>query len=417
MGGRCVGSIVVGWLAMGSPAIAVVRADTLVPASDSVKADVPDPAKVKAPDPAKAKVPDPAKVKAPDPAKAKAPAPDPGPAKAGAPAPDPDPAKAKAPADPGKAPAPAAAKATKTAKQWHAEAATAIRKGDALVRARAADAAKQAYEEASAALEHAIAASEPAARSGLELELAVVEEKLGRLARAADRLRTIIAGTTRPEVIKRATARLDALTTKIGLVMLIVKPDGATIAVDGAVVGTSPLPRALALMPGRYQVRIAAEGREPRKLDIDVEAGSESERTIELAKSPPVAPPPLAGRGPGAAQAAPSRRPLIVGASVTGGLLVVATVTGILATAKHSTFASLDAEPSTRADARDVGKTLALTTDLCLAGAVAAGAFTAYWYLAKYRPGRVERVTARPKVGVTPWVKNTASGFQLVGSF
>lgn len=319
------------------------------------------------------------------------------------------------------APQETVAKDPATAKKWLQAGQQLVRKGDAQTRAKKLDDAKTSYQNAATAFENAVQAGDVNAT----YDLAVVEEKLGRLDRAAVRYRTLVkAEGARADLVKRAQARFDELTMKTGLVMINAKPDGTTISIDGAEVGTSPLADTLVLMPGTYTVTLAAEGHQPRELELVVEAGSESERTIELeaakvavepverpvedAPTPAVLPP---ARGP-------SKLPLYVGAGAAGTLAIIATITGVTALGKHSTFEDANASPAERADAKDSGKRLALVTDLCIAGAVVAGGFTAYWYFAKYRPAQRNHGREQAaKANLLPWVKPDAGGLALAGSF
>jgi hypothetical protein len=225
-------------------------------------------------------------------------------------------------------------------------------------------------------------------------------------------------------VRKKATARLDALAMEVGTVMLKVRPEGALITLSGVEVGPAPLAEPLVLLPGTYTVGLQAEGFQPRELELNVEAGSESERTIELEAvklveaPPPAAPAPVAPPRP-----PPSRLPLYIGGAAGGTLLGVAAVTGLLALGRHGTYTANDSTPDERAAAKSSGQTLARVTDLALVGGLAAGGFTAYWYFVKYRPALQKGPERRPdaaqstKVEVIPWVQSGASGLTLVGAF
>jgi PEGA domain len=294
-----------------------------------------------------------------------------------------------------------------------------VQKGDAATRHKKPDDAKTFYDNAATAYEKAIEASDDV---NLHFDLAVLHEKAGHLDRAATEFRVLVKATgARADLVKKATARFDDLTTKTGLVMIISKPEGATITVAGAQVGITPLADALVLMPGTHTFAIAADDHLTKELELKIEAGSESERTITLdagkqepppkpvevepAKLEPVAVAPPTG---------PDKLPLYIGAGAAGGFALIATITGIMAVSKHSTFEDENASPGTRADAKDAGKTLAVVTDVCLVGAIAAGGFTAYWYFRKYKPAQRKMET---KTAVLPWVKPDAGGFAVAGSF
>ena len=310
----------------------------------------------------------------------------------------------------------------KVAKKWLQTGHQLVQRGDASVRAKKPDEAKTHFENAITAYEKAIETGDDV---NVYFDLATVEEKLGKLDRAATHFRTLVkAHGAKPDLVKKATARFDDLTSKTGLVMIIAKPESSTISIAGTEVGKTPLADPLVLMPGDYKISISAEGHVAKELEFKVEAGSESERTVELEVGKVVKPdkpdlpdkPDQTDEKPViiAPTTGPSKLPLYVGAGATGGFVLIATITGIAAVSKHGTFEDQNASPGARADAKDAGKTLAVVTDICLVGALAAGGFTAYWYFAKYKPAQRKMET---KAAVVPWVKPDAGGLSLAGSF
>lgn len=330
-------------------------------------------------------------------------------------------------------PAEAPVKDPKLAKKLVTTGQQAVAKGDAFVRAKKAEEAKAQYETALTAFTKAL---ELGAEPAVHLDLGNVLDKLGRFAEAATqwRLATKAEGV-KPDVVKKATARLDdALMNKVGLVILQVKPDGATVSIEGVEVGTAPLPEPLILMPGTHKLTFAAEGFQPKEAEFKVEAGSESERTVELEPikviietKPPVDENPVVVKP---AAPPPSKLPLFVGGGATVAFLATTTITGILAVGQHGTFTADDSSAAERADAKDKGERLARISDVALAGTLVAGAFTAYWYFAKYKPAQrkyaSERnasraVRAPSKLAVVPWVQPASDqpggGLTLAGSF
>jgi hypothetical protein len=307
----------------------------------------------------------------------------------------------------------------KQAKKWLETARQLTQKGDAASRAKKLDEAKVSYENAITAYEKAI---ETGGDANVNFDLAGVEEKAGKLDRAAMHYRVLVkAQGARADLVKKATARYDDITTKTGLVTLITKPETATISIGETEIAKTPLVDPIVLLPGHYALTLSAEGHAPKDVELDIEAGSETERTIELevakVKTKPVKvveKEDVRLEAPEAVPAGPNKLPLYVGVGATGGFVLIATITGIMAVGKHSTFEDKNASPNARQDAKDSGKTLAVVTDVCLVGAVAAGAFTAYWYFRKYKPakGKIETKTA-----IAPWVQPAAGGISLAGSF
>ena len=342
------------------------------------------------------------------------------------PPPDPDaPAEpaADAPAEP-----PPVVKDPKLAKKLLAAGQQALRKGDALARAKKPDDAIAQYEAALAALQKAIEVGDDVLAY---FELATVEEKLGKYDLALAHYRFVVAApprSVRADVLKKATAKVDEVALKVGVVTLVVKPDGATVTLGGKELGVTPLPP-LTLMPGTYTIAVSAEGFQPKESEIVVEEGSESERSIELeevkiiveqarpAIDDPIEAAPVAK--------APSKVPLFVGAGATLAAIGIATITGVIAMGEHDIYVAPGSRANERADAKAHGERMALVTDLALVGAVAGAAFTVSWYLLKYRPAQRKLATETKlargaKVDLVPWVQSSAAGpvgLGVVGSF
>lgn len=337
------------------------------------------------------------------------------------------PAEPPAPTDPSQ---PAATKDPKLAKKVATTAQQAAAKGDQLVKQKKLDEAKVSYEAAVAAYTKAIELGDDLS---LAYELAIVENKLGKFAVAATRLRTLSKATTgvRPDVLKKAATKLTELATKIGTVTLAVKPEGATITLGETEVGKSPLADPLFLMPGAYSFQLQADGFQSKTVELTVEAGSESERGIDLEPikisidtKPPIDPTP-----PPPKPQPPSKLPLLIGAGATGGFLVATIVTGLMAKGKHDTFVAPETAPFDRELAAYDGKNFAKVSDVMLIGTVAAAGFTATWYFFKYRKGQAKlhempRSSGNPddpqrsKVMMLPWVSGDGTGgLTLRGGF
>ncbi|MGE5186213.1 MAG: PEGA domain-containing protein [Acidobacteriota bacterium] len=305
----------------------------------------------------------------------------------------------------------------KVARKWLSAAQTLVQKGDYYTRANRPIDAKAQYDNAVTAFHHAIEASDDLS---IYLQLAAVEEKLGQPAAAYQDDKRLVdpKAAQKPDVVKKAQAKLDDLSMKIGVVKLNITPDGTQVTLAGKPVGEAPLTEALVLDPGTYTLSLAAVGYQPKDVELKVEAGSESDRKIVL-EPVPVVVRPIEHEEPGAvAQApeAPSMVPLYAGAGATVGLLLIGTITGFSAVADHSTFTDPQTTTADRKDAQSQGRTLARVTDLCLFGAVAAGAFTAYWYVYRWAPGM--RAVGRDHwLLVSPYASPSGGGVAATGSF
>ena len=316
-------------------------------------------------------------------------------------------------------------------------------KGNYYVKRKKPDKARERYERAYEAYSKAFELSPDLA---ILLKVANMEEKLERWFDAALHYRRFLAEATDPSAADKAEAEshLEALKLHLGVLTLAVTPEGAAVVIDGTPVGTAPLAEPILLAPGEHTLSITADGYQPTEQTLNVEAGSEAERTFELEPVPAVivdtAPPPPPPPPPPPLPPGPSKLGLIAGGGVTLGLVGGAVATGLMAQARHDVFVDEMASASARENARKSGQNLALVTDLMLVGGVAAAAVTTYYYLKVYRPKvraherlRRERAMSlrnddlswrapdpRPKLLVMPWVEAsgpaTAGGLVIGGA-
>jgi len=327
------------------------------------------------------------------------------------------------------APAPVV-KDPKLAKKLAAAAAQLVQKGDYSTRRNKPDEAKTFYENAATAYGKAIEVGDDL---NLHYELAVVEEKLGKLDVAVRHLRVVLAAKAgvKPDVTKKAQAKHDELTMNVGLVLLQIEQDGTTVSLAGAVLGKSPFAEPLVFMPGTYTLSFESDGYQPKDVEIKVEAGSEAERKIELEPikivvAPPRTPDGTETTGAPTVAAPPSKLPLYIGGGITVAAFGAFVVGGILAVSEHGTFVGASTTRNDREDARASGQNFALLSDVMLGTTLVAAGFTTYWYLFKYRKGNAKPVEGAPtsplaptmsKVDVVPWVQPFASGLSVAGSF
>jgi hypothetical protein len=305
----------------------------------------------------------------------------------------------------------------KAAKRWLAVGQTLMQRGAYLAARNRADEAKQQFENAATAYHKAIEAGDDV---NVYAELAAAEEKLGKVDAAVRHLRLVVrASGVRPDVEKRASARLDELLARVGLVTLTVAPPGTSITLGGSEVGHSPLAEPLVLLPGTYTLAFQAAGFEPKEAELRVDAGTESERAIELEPMkvvvepvPPPAPEPAPRVEP---SARPSRLPLYAGAGLTVAAVAGAGALGALALREHATFTRRSTDPVDRDDARANGRLLAQLADVAIVTAVAAAGFTAYWYFYRYK--RHHDNSRQSKLDVVPWVQPQLGGMTVAGRF
>ena len=315
----------------------------------------------------------------------------------------------------------APAKDPKLARKLYAAAQGFERKGDQLTRQGKTDDAKAQYDEAVNAYQKAIEQAEPV-DPAWTLALAVAEDKDGAPASAYKQVKALVATQPPPKAseLKKAQAKLDELEMKVGKVTLTVVPDGAQIMMSGKTVAESPMTEPLVLSPGTYTVSFAAVGYEPKDTDLKIEAGSESERKIELTpvkvqiKPREIEPEPVKP-----IVAKPNMLPLYIGGGATAAFLVTSIVYDVKAKHQHDIFVAKKTATNDRLDARDNGKLFAHVADITLLGTVGAAAFTGYWYWFKVRPAMAAHETAekQAKVEVAPWVQPGTTGFVVGGQF
>jgi hypothetical protein len=312
----------------------------------------------------------------------------------------------------------------KIAKKWIAAARQLMQKGSYLAAKNRPDEAKVQFENAVTAYQKAIEAGDDV---NVYFDLANAEDKLGKIDDAVRYLRIVTTRPgARPEVVKKAAAKLEELAAKVGLVTLTVTPAGSSITLGGTELGTSPLPESLVLLPGTYTLSFQADGFQPKEAEIKIEPGSETERAIALEPVKvifePAAPAVPDDAPQGDKPEPPSKLPLYVGAGVTGAGVLGAGIFGILAVSQHSTFTGASTSRLDRADARANGQRFALITDLSLGTAAVAAGVTAYWYFYKYKrfPKKPEQRPPPPvvtKLDVVPWIQSQSGGVTIAGWF
>src|SRR5690348_15027074 len=174
-----------------------------------------------------------------------------------------------------------AVKDPRAARKWRSEARQLVARAERLTRAHKDADAKQQLDDAITAYEKAIEAGEDLA---VYVELADAEAKAGEHVAAYKHLQFLLDPSTKADaaLAKKAQAKLDDLSMKIGTVHLTLNPDGTTVMLAQTTVGVSPLSKPLVLEPGTYKLSLTAVGYQPKDLEIRIDAGAEEDRTINL---------------------------------------------------------------------------------------------------------------------------------------
>jgi hypothetical protein len=319
--------------------------------------------------------------------------------------------------------APAIVKDPKVAKKWLSAAQQLVQKGDYFTSHKKPDDAKAQYDNAVTAYQHAIEAGDDVA---VNYQLALVEDKLGALPDEYGYLKLVIDAQppVKADVLKKAQAKLDEVTNKVGIITLTVLPEGTTISIADKVYGDSPLKQPIVLMPGTYTASFALVGYQPKETELKVEAGGGVEKKIELDPVPIKVTPHIVESEPEPAPvvAQPSKLPLIVGASATVAFTAGAVIFGASAISQHRAYVDPTFTKKERSDAQSLGRTMAHLCDGAIVLSLASAAFTVYWYHWKYQkeldappPGEQPRIV--PKVDMVPWVQPDGGGLAAIGSF
>jgi hypothetical protein len=164
-------------------------------------------------------------------------------------------------------------------------------------------------------------------------QIALALEALGNWSQAYTVLQEALAERSHPWIESNRTildSELVRIGQRLGRVALVVQPEGATVRLNGSLVGTAPLAQPLLLNPGWSTVEVELAGYVPYRHELEIQPGKEYSEVVRLTR-PSLPPGPSEGRpmgvvGPTHANRTvkPSRyNPLWLGTAL-GGVLVAA---------------------------------------------------------------------------------------------
>ena len=262
-----------------------------------------------------------------------------------------------------------------------------LRRGNALREQGRADEAISEYESALATYR---AAYDEFPEPRIYYPIARAEENLGRYLDAHRHYQLLLDEADELSDRLRADVerRQEAVRERIGALVIQADPPGARVAIDGVDAGRGPFREPIFVSPGQHTLEISAGNHRSRRLDLEVEE-SEAVRVVVALEPIPELDDGLeelveleaSGEAPSA-----SKTPLIAGVTLTAGLGLAATVTGLFAVSQHGTFSDAARPADERRAARDSGQIFAVTTDVLLVATAAAAGYTAYYYYGVYRP-------------------------------
>jgi hypothetical protein len=231
--------------------------------------------------------------------------------------------------------------------------------------------------------------------------IGLVQGELGDYAGAVASLeRYIEAGgdAVRADERKEAEARVGQYVTHVAVLDIVTEPAGATLVLDGAALGKSPLPQPVMVNGGHHTIAATLDGYAEATKELDAGGGDHIRVDLELVAQPPAPPPPPPAPPPAPPPPVPPARALApappprpptpsrtaawIGWSTTGALAVGAVVTGILALTTTSELRDDKANrPTAGADLDSLSsraRTLALVSDVCAGAAIVAGGVSLY---------------------------------------
>lgn len=255
--------------------------------------------------------------------------------------------------------------------------------------------------------------------------IGLAEQKLGRHLDAIRHYQQLLdeVEDIKPALKAEVDKRIAEVKQKVVVLTIKVKPDGAAITIDGEEKGTSPLALPVFLKPGEHTIAVTAGGHVPYEKTVKLETGDQTHE-VTMEKVPVVVKkPPKKKKKKKLKVAGPPKTKLWIGVGATAGMASFAVIFGIAALNKHGRFSDETMDQQGRDNAAKSGKRYALLSDVFWLGAIAAGAYTAYYYLKVYQPEkrRMERSSRRSKprrdLWVAPYVGRGHGGVAAGGRF
>jgi hypothetical protein len=116
-----------------------------------------------------------------------------------------------------------------------------------------------------------------------QLKAATLLNRDGRFEEAHAAVEKVAAMSPDKATAKAANDLAAALEAKLGIIIVVAEPEGATVSVDGVVVGTTPLPRRIYKVPGPHVVRLEKAGYVAAEQNVEVQVNGTPPVTTTLA--------------------------------------------------------------------------------------------------------------------------------------
>ncbi len=156
-------------------------------------------------------------------------------------------------------------------------------RASALVRSGKSLVARHRYSEA---LEAFSTARSLADSGEVVWSIARCHELLGDYVRAMEVFEEFLAMDVPEEARDKARKRLRSLNARVGYVRILVEPEGASLSIDGRMVGLAPLSHDLRILPGSHVVRAEKNGCSPAAQTVVVAGGGVSSVALRLIPLP-----------------------------------------------------------------------------------------------------------------------------------
>lgn len=240
--------------------------------------------------------------------------------------------------------------------------------------------------------------------------IANAEAGLKRFKEAMVHYQKVIDEVDKPALIEAAKARIEELAPEFAVVTFNIAPAGAELSINAELRGVAPLEKPLMLTPGKHTCTIAADGYDPQEVVLELQAGTRTEKDIELEKSAVLVKRPVDdGEDDDKPDFAMPESKLIKKPSL---------VVPILGTSGTVIF--LGASVGLLVGGGFEGATLYSGIGAGVAG-LGLGAFTAYHFFKKYRPQKrkwkKQMAQVEPKFWLTPLVQAKGGGLAVGGRF
>ncbi len=152
-----------------------------------------------------------------------------------------------------------------------------------------------------------------------------VEVELGKFREAIPHLEFVLDNVPvgelrRAEILDKTGRKLADAKQHVAIIHLELSPPVASVTLNGAIIGTSPLAEPLILDPGTYALAAARDGYNPLNHNLVAQAGQEP--TIKLDMLPTTAGGPSGPRPPGDSTVSPA----MIGISIATGVLALGAI-------------------------------------------------------------------------------------------